>query len=922
MKNNPRSAVVPESSLASAAMQSRTRLRARRFIHALSVWLAAFVALSSSSHAAVAPLGAGTQAVGADFTATVIVPAGTNRILVVTVSHADDLGQSYTSVTFGGQAMTKAIERNDDNDGATGINGAAYDSIWYRVLGDSASATSGFVAVTPRPAGAGTKPTTWISAQAFSGVDQTLPIASTGATSNPNGTNLSSRLVLASSAGDMVYDLFDTYNFTSGLTLTEGAGQTGVASSLDVTLSTVSGLATTYTGFGSYRTTYKAAVDVGTATSWTSNTVAMIHTAICLKAAGTPGAGSSASVQWAQTSANNSYGRAYCVGAMSNGDIVAGYQISGSGTLADVRVIRHAAATGNVVWTRDLNLGSSSDRITDIAVDPQTGDTFICAEATVTGQNLNWFIVKLNGADGTVAWNTTHSGSANQNDSPLALTITTDGNIVVVGTTTTAVNFFARAAKYNRATGAEMWSYVHPTGATTFNDVAADSAGNAIACGNVNGAVFDGILTKLPEAPFSGTSVSALWDATPYNGPGNSSDNFLALAIDSANNIGIAATTNGGASGNDINILKYNGATGAKLWDRQVNGTANSTDSCNDVVVDNNNDFYVSGTIRNSGTDNIAWVGKTNGTDGTIAWTHTKNGPTANGNDRYLALRWFGGSIYAAGRVDDTTPGTFKDLLLTRLNTATGAEQWSTTYNGTTNYEDIPGLRSQMVVPANDTVIVAAQGEDSTALPLNGLVVKFAAAASPTVTASTGSLALGTATQGSAGTEQSFTVSGSSLTANLVVTAPTGVEVSTTSGSGFGASVSLPPGSGSVATTTIYARIKSSAASGVVSGNITVASTGATTQNVSVSGTVNPAPVAVSSLNRTSGTPSNLANLTWQITFDQAITGLQASNFGLANSGLTGPSITSVTNPNFPAASTTWNITASTGTGDGTLGLN
>jgi|GEM_PF-2525381 len=59
---------------------------------------------------------------------------------------------------------------------------------------------------------------------------------------------------------------------------------------------------------------------------------------------------------------------------------------------------------------------------------------------------------------------------------------------------------------------------------------------------------------------------------------------------------------------------------------------------------------------------------------------------------------------------------------------------------------------------------------------------------------------------GDTSAEQSYTVSGVRLRDNLVVTAPTGFEVSTTSGSGFGASVSLSPSSGTVGATTIYVR--------------------------------------------------------------------------------------------------------------------
>ncbi len=116
-------------------------------------------------------------------------------------------------------------------------------------------------------------------------------------------------------------------------------------------------------------------------------------------------------------------------------------------------------------------------------------------------------------------------------------------------------------------------------------------------------------------------------------------------------------------------------------------------------------------------------------------------------------------------------------------------------------------------------------------------VVLTAVLPSPVITASTaGPLNFGSVTAGNYSPAQSYTVSGVYLTANLVVTAPAGFEVSTLPSSGFGPSVTLIPVSGTVATTTIWVRF-APAAAGPASGNVTNMSTGATTQNVAVTGT-------------------------------------------------------------------------------------
>ena len=80
---------------------------------------------------------------------------------------------------------------------------------------------------------------------------------------------------------------------------------------------------------------------------------------------------------------------------------------------------------------------------------------------------------------------------------------------------------------------------------------------------------------------------------------------------------------------------------------------------------------------------------------------------------------------------------------------------------------------------------------------------------------------------------QSFTVSGTSLTANITLTAPTGVVISATSTGTYGSSLTITQSSGTVTTTTIYAKLTSNATS-TNSGVISVTSTGATSKTVTV----------------------------------------------------------------------------------------
>ena len=100
----------------------------------------------------------------------------------------------------------------------------------------------------------------------------------------------------------------------------------------------------------------------------------------------------------------------------------------------------------------------------------------------------------------------------------------------------------------------------------------------------------------------------------------------------------------------------------------------------------------------------------------------------------------------------------------------------------------------------------------------------------PVITTS-GTLSAFSACDGVNSSEQSFTVSGQYLTNDITVEAPSGYEISTTSGASFASSLTLTPSSYTVNSTPIYVRTTTAASDGD-GGNITCESTNASTQTV------------------------------------------------------------------------------------------
>lgn len=154
-----------------------------------------------------------------------------------------------------------------------------------------------------------------------------------------------------------------------------------------------------------------------------------------------------------------------------------------------------------------------------------------------------------------------------------------------------------------------------------------------------------------------------------------------------------------------------------------------------------------------------------------------------------------------------------------------------------------------------------------------GTITVTPATSTPTISAS-GTLTAVSSTYGTASGNTTFSVSGSSLTNNIVITPPAGFEVSISSGSGFGTSLTLTQTAGVVSSTTIYMRLAATTNVGTYSGYVVLSSTGATNADVAaVSSTVNPATLTITGLSASGKTYDG--NTTVSVSGTAAFSGLQ-----------------------------------------------
>lgn len=146
---------------------------------------------------------------------------------------------------------------------------------------------------------------------------------------------------------------------------------------------------------------------------------------------------------------------------------------------------------------------------------------------------------------------------------------------------------------------------------------------------------------------------------------------------------------------------------------------------------------------------------------------------------------------------------------------------------------------TRTTVGSNSGFVRIASSATTDFAPINIFVNGNATApASPLMSVSKAVLSF-TSPVGIASAEQSLLVSGKFLTANVVLTAPAGVEVSTTSGSGYAASVSLTPNNGEVSAM-VYARYTPSSTT-TLNDSIDITSTGVDNVFIRITGST---PVA------------------------------------------------------------------------------
>ena len=363
-----------------------------------------------------------------------------------------------------------------------------------------------------------------------------------------------------------------------------------------------------------------------------------------------------------------------------------------------------AAVGGQSIWTNRYNgPGNNTDIAAAVAVD-SSGKVFVTGHSDGgAGWSMDYATVAYS-STGVPLWTNRYSGPANSDDYARASAVDRDGNVFVTGYSigVGTSNDYATVA-YSNA-GVPLWTnrYNGPGDWHDYaNRIAVDDIGNVFVTGRSGGR---GSSNDFATIAYSNTGVP-LW-TNRYNGPGNDDDGAYAIAVDRRGHVFVTGVSVSQGTGSDYATVAYSGA-GTPLWTNRYNGPGNSSDEANAIAVDTNGNVFVTGFSTGSGGNRdfatIAYSGA-----GVPLWTNRYNG-RYNGND-------YGARIVVARNGHVIVTGSTTDYLgftdyLTIAYSNDGVPLWTNSYSGPGLFDDSPHA---LAVDNFGNLFVTGESYDST----------------------------------------------------------------------------------------------------------------------------------------------------------------------------------------------------------------
>ncbi|MFD3003042.1 SBBP repeat-containing protein [Pontibacter toksunensis] len=254
--------------------------------------------------------------------------------------------------------------------------------------------------------------------------------------------------------------------------------------------------------------------------------------------------------------------------------------------------------TGEQLWV-SLNKNLYSFSPVSIAVDNHGGVYILSAIQDSTGQDFG--IVRYDAATGEQTWFSRY-GEPGEYDSPSAIVVDDKGGVYVTGSIqdssyacengTCHTTDFA-TLRYDAATGNEIWASLHDGGQTDVaSDIAVDNEGGIYIIGTSNvTSTGNGISTVRYDA----ATGDRIW-ASRYDGGNDLADQAVAIAIDHQGGAFVTGYSFKEDFTSDFVTIRYSAATGEELWASNYDGDPGTDNNTTAIALDNQGGVFVTGT--------------------------------------------------------------------------------------------------------------------------------------------------------------------------------------------------------------------------------------------------------------------------------------------------------------------------------------
>ena len=339
------------------------------------------------------------------------------------------------------------------------------------------------------------------------------------------------------------------------------------------------------------------------------------------------------------------------------GNVIVAGAITGPGAQGQNGIVQKYSPAGVVLWTQQYSGAANlADTANGVAADAQ-GNIIAIGSETLANNTTDVWVRKYSAAGATI-WTQTYNanGGAALNDFGNAITATANGDLFIGGQVTpvggTNVDIFV--ARVAGANGTVLGGDI-VAGTLMATDgiygVTVTSVGNIVATGNIrNGATSDIWVRQYNPTPTAGGALTPNWTQI-VNGLGNGDDYGNAVAADAAGNVVVAGSST--ITGQALNpwLRKFDGV-GNTVW--SATGTASTTldDEATSVAIDTTGAVVAGGYTTPVNGKLDSWVQKYSAAGAPLAapaWPRTHNG-AGNGDDIVNGLVIDAtGNIYGAG---------------------------------------------------------------------------------------------------------------------------------------------------------------------------------------------------------------------------------------------------------------------------------